>query len=110
MAQPTATWFLCDHTFKVVPNEGLLRASDRKWEKQYDSMFAVLNEDGIVLAWQLTKGTAFENVKHRFDLQKNNAKLWVINNCCTWRMKNPRRFWLRNGSKVGLVSCSAKSC
>ena len=47
-------------------------------------MFAVLNEDGIVLAWQ----TAFENVKglltnlkHRFDLQKNNAKLCVIDNC-----------------------------
>ena len=42
MAQSTATWFSCDHTFKVAANIGLLRASDRKWEKQYDSMFAVL--------------------------------------------------------------------
>ena len=58
MAQSTT-----DHTFKVAANIGLLRPSDRKWERQYDLMFAVLNEDGIVLAWQLTKGTAFENVK-----------------------------------------------
>ena len=46
------------------------------------------------MAWQLTKGTAFENVrdlltnlKHRFDLQKNNAKLCVIDNCCSQRRK-----------------------
>ena len=46
------------------------------------------------MVWQLTKGTAFENVrdlltnlKHRFDLQKNNAKLCVIDNCCSQRRK-----------------------
>ena len=41
MAQSTATWFSCDHTFKVAANIGLLRPTDRKWEKQYDSMFTV---------------------------------------------------------------------
>lgn len=62
MAQSGATsWISCDHTFKVAANIRLLRQSDKKWEKQYDSMFCILNEDGTVLASQLTKGTAFDN-------------------------------------------------
>lgn len=89
MAQSGATsWISCDHTLKVAANIGLLRQSDKKWEKQYDSMFCILNEDGTVLAWQLTKGTAFDNVKDllknlkgRFDQQKNNVKLCIIDNC-----------------------------
>ena len=95
MAQTSAaTWISCDHTFKVAANIGLLRQSDQKWEKQYDSMFCILNEDGIVLAWQLTKGTAFDNVrdllknlKGRFDQQNINVKLCTIDNCCAWRGK-----------------------
>ena len=95
MAQSGATsWISCDHTFKVAANIGLLRQSDKKWEKQYDSMFCILNENGTVLAWQLTKGTAFDNVKDllknlkgRFDRQKNNVKLCIIDNCCAWKGK-----------------------
>ena len=94
MAQSSATWISCDHTFKVAANIGLLRQSDKKWEKQYDSMFCILNEDGVVLAWQLTKGTAFHNVKDlltnlkgRFEQQNNNIKLCMIDNCCAWRGK-----------------------
>lgn len=90
----SASWISCDHTFKVAGNTGLLRQSDKKWEKQYDSMFCILNVDGTVLAWQLTKGTAFDNVKDllknlkgRFDQQKNNVKLCITDNCCTWRGK-----------------------
>ena len=59
-------------------------------------MFAVLNKDGIVLAWQLTKGTASENVKdllnnlkHRFDRQKKDVKLCVTDNCCSWMFQDP---------------------
>ena len=82
------TFISCDHTFKVAANIGLLRLSDKKWEKQYDSMFCILNENGIVLAWQLTKGTAFDNVrdlqdlKGRFHPQHNNVKLCIIDKCC----------------------------
>lgn len=46
MAQTGATWISCDHTFKVAANIGLLRQSDKKWEKQYDSKFCILNENG----------------------------------------------------------------
>lgn len=94
IAQTSATWISCDHTFKVVANIGLLHQSDKKWEKQYNSMFCILNENGIVLVWQLTKGTAFDNIrdllknlKGRFDQQNNNVKLCIIDNCCALRGK-----------------------
>ena len=92
MAQTGTTWTSCDHTFKVAANIGLLRWSDKKWEKQNDSMFCILNENGIVLAWQLTKGTAFvrdllQDLKGRFHQQHSNVKLCIIDNCCAWRGK-----------------------
>jgi len=94
MAQTSAATSISrDHTFKVAANIGLLRQSDQKWEKRYDAMFCILNEDGIGLSWQLTKGTAFDkvrdlnNLKGRFDQQNNMVKLCTINNCCAWRGK-----------------------
>lgn len=94
MAQTSATWISCDQTFKVAANIGLLRQSDKKWQKQYDSMLCIPNENGVVLAWQLTKETAFDNVKDlltnlkgRFEQQNNNVKLCIIDNCCAGRRK-----------------------
>ena len=50
-----------DHTFKVATNIGYLR-EDGKWISQYDGLF-VLNRNGQVLTWQLTRGTSFAHVK-----------------------------------------------
>ena len=50
-----------DHTFKVVLNIGFLRP-DGKWITQYGSVFLVLNDEGQVVAWQLTKYTSFDEV------------------------------------------------
>ena len=76
MSQLSATSFSCDHTFKIAANIGLKRKSDGKWERQYDSAFFVMNENGEVISWQLTKGTAFAtvetlfvNLKKRFEKQ-----------------------------------------
>ena len=51
-----------DHTFKVAANIGFLR-DDGIWVPQYDSLFLVLNSDGKVISWQLTKGTAFLQIE-----------------------------------------------
>ena len=59
MSQLSATSFSCDHTFKIATNIGLKHKSDGKWERQNDSVFFVMNENGEVISWQLTKGTAF---------------------------------------------------
>ena len=47
MSQLSATSFSCDHTFAV--NIGLKHKSDGKWERQYDSVFFVMNENGKLL-------------------------------------------------------------
>ena len=91
MSSFTGTWLSSDHTFKVAGNVGMWR--NGKWIRQYDSLFSVMNEDGIVLGWQLTIGTGFSRVKtliagiHR-RLKKSDVKLagFSIDNCCAWRL------------------------
>ena len=56
MCQVTAEkWLSCDHMFKVSANIGF-------WMKLYDTLFIVLNEEGIVLSWKLCKRTNFSSV------------------------------------------------
>ena len=50
MSKLSATSFSCDHTFKIAANIGLKRKSDGKWERQYDSVFFVMNENGEVIS------------------------------------------------------------
>ena len=74
MSQLTATSFSCDHTFKIAASIGLKRKSDGKWERQYDSVFFVMNENGEVISWQLTKGTIFALLKLFLLTLKNDLK------------------------------------
>lgn len=94
MTQHSAEWISIDHTFKVAANIGATRKCDSRWEKQYDSMFCVMNEIGCVIAWQLTYGTAFTKVEdllkgleRRFKQQGKNVDLCFTDNCCSWRKK-----------------------
>jgi len=54
-------WISCDHTFKVASNIGYLR-EDKKWIRQYSTVFFVLNNDGKVISWQFTTGTSFAEI------------------------------------------------
>ena len=45
-----------DHTFKIASNIGYLR-EDKQWINEYDSLLLILNNEGKVVSWQLTKGT-----------------------------------------------------
>ena len=47
-------------SFKVAANIGHLRV-DGRWVHQYDSLFLVMNREGKVVSWQLTKGTSFSD-------------------------------------------------
>ena len=47
-----------DHTSKLAVNIGYNREDDN-WIHQYDSLLLVMSEQGKVVTWQLTKGTAF---------------------------------------------------
>ena len=91
MSSFTGTWLSSDHTFKVAGNVGMWQ--NGIWIRQYDSLFSVMNEDGIVLGWQLTRGTGFSRVKTLITgihkrLKNSGVKLegFSIDNCCAWRL------------------------
>lgn len=90
-------WLSCDHTFKVSANIGFW--FNNRWVKLYDTLFIVLNEEGIVLSWKLCKGTKFslvENVlkllKERLDRQGKKPTIFMLDNCCSWRTKVTKVF------------------
>lgn len=64
-----------------------------QWIRQFDSLFSVMNEDGIVLGWQLTRGTGFARVEALLSgiwnrLTKSGVTLqgFYIDNCCARRL------------------------
>lgn len=94
MDRVTETALSCDHTFKISHNIGLVREGDNKFIKQFDQVFIALNENGEVLAWKLTKSTAFSEIDNilygiKKRLQSSNTKLDVIcvDDCCHVRNK-----------------------
>ena len=62
MSSFTGSWLCSDHIFKVAGNVGMWQKG--QWIRQFGSMFSIMNEEGILLPWQLTRGTGFSRVKH----------------------------------------------
>ena len=83
----------CDHTFRVSNNIGMVRpGNDNKFVTQFNNLFIVLNEEGKVVDWRLTKTTAFEEIRdvlqqYKLRLEKANKKLELIcvDDCCKVR-------------------------
>ena len=75
----------CDHTFKLASHVGFYHSG--RWVPQYDSLFIIQNEHGVVLFWQLTKGTAYSSVCDGIEELKNRCqiKMAIIGNCCMWK-------------------------
>lgn len=92
MSKISAENIICfDHTFKVASNIGYLR-SDAQWVTQYSSVFIVMNEKGMVMAWQFTKTTSMDEVHmlllHVKDRVNDKDRLTVlVDNCCGIRGK-----------------------
>lgn len=87
-------WLSCDHTFKSVGNVGTVRAADNHWIKQYAGLFCVMNADGQVLSWKLTKTLTFEDIQDhllalRERLQKHGEQVeqFFVDACCSLQSK-----------------------
>ncbi len=87
-------WLSCDHTFHSAANIGLFREVDGKWIEQYSGLFCVLNSEGEVLSWKLTKDLSFVSIedqivglKHRLQQYGKTVQEFYIDNCCSWRKK-----------------------
>ena len=89
-----AGWICCDHTFDITSSIGYERTEDRKWIRQYDSLFCVMNERGQIMTWQLTQSQGFEHIRlllqqlfRRLSSQGKSVKEFYVDNCCHWRRK-----------------------
>ena len=85
----TGTSISFDHTFKVAPDIRYCR-EDVTWVPQYDRLFIVMNNEGKVQTWQLTKGTSFSHIEVLLsDLkeQSPNIETVYIDDCCKLRAK-----------------------
>lgn len=95
MKKVTGCAISCDHTFRVSKNIGMVRPGNNdKFVEQFKNLFIILNEDGKVVDWQLTKTTAFKELRgvflrYKTRLQRANKKLELIcvDDCCKVRHK-----------------------
>ena len=71
-------WLSCDHTFSSVSNVGSVRPNDGKWVKQYNGLFCVLNPEGQVLTWKLTKSLCFEHIEEQLQLLNDRFSTRVL--------------------------------
>lgn len=89
MSQLTGTILSCDHTFKVSKNIGFARPGDNKWQNLFDSLFCIMNEDGLVIAFKLTSQRSFQVVEPLMtelrSRHKDKKLQIIIDNCCSWR-------------------------
>ena len=87
---PTRESISFDHTFKVATNIGYIR-EDGRWISEYDGLFIVLNENGQVLTWQLTKGTSFAHIttllQDLLERPNQQIKTVYVDECCKVRAK-----------------------
>ena len=91
----SATSFSCDHTFKISKNIGVVaEGEEQKFITNFKNLFIVLNENGQILDWRLTKSTTFKEIddlrvrlKDRLSKKKHSISLIAIDDCCKNRNK-----------------------
>ena len=89
------TYILAENMFlSSIVNIGCHRELDNKWVTQYSALMCILNVNGEILTWKLTKSVKFEAVqdifislKHRLETQERLPTAFSIDNCCSWRAK-----------------------
>lgn len=89
----------CDHTFKVSKHIGVVRGSDNAFINQFENLYIALNEHGQVVAWRLTRNTAFKEVddllihlKTSLDERGQQLNLIMVDDCCFIRPSYHRVF------------------
>ena len=114
---PRTSWLSCDYTFKSVCNIGTVRQADSKWIKQYAGLFCVLNADGQILSWKMTKSLAFENIRDNLlrlqrRLQKcgEQVKEFFVDTCCSLRSQLQDNIWFTVESIFGYIRIYFMQC
>ena len=70
------------------------RYFDCRWITQFSALFCVMNGDGQVVTWKLTKNLTFSNIEGQLvslrdmlTVQGKKLTEFYIDNCCAWRYK-----------------------
>lgn len=78
----------------MAGNIGMSRNFDHRWITQFSALFCVMNGEGQVITWRLTRSLAFSNIegqleslRERFNVQGKTVTEFYIDNCCSWRNK-----------------------
>ena len=95
MRNISATRISCDHTFKISRNIGVVsEGNESKFVTQFNNVFIVLNENGEVVDWRLTKSTAFQEIddmlislSERMRSDEKSISMICIDDCCKNRKK-----------------------
>lgn len=89
----------CDHTFKVSKQIGVVRGLDNAFVNQFENLYIALNENGQVVAWRLTRSTAFKEVedllkdfKSCLDARNEQLNMIMVDDCCSVRPSYNRVF------------------
>ena len=94
LSPASSAWLSYDHTFRSVANIGTVRKGDRSWIKQYSGLFCVLNQEGEVMTWKLTRSLTFEHIEQqliqlrdRLNEQGKVVDEFYVDICYSWRNK-----------------------
>ena len=90
MQNISATHISCDRTFKISRNIGVVSEGEKnKFLSLFNNAFIVLNENGELVDWRLTKSTAFHEIsdlltslKERLDRKETSLAMICIDDCC----------------------------
>ena len=100
MQNITATRISCDHTFKISRNIGVVSEGEKtKFVTLFKNVFIVLNENGEIVDWRLTKSTAFNEIsdvltslKERLHRKETSLTMICIDDCCKNRNQYQKLF------------------
>ncbi len=91
MQKLTGTVLSLDHTFKVSKQIGISR-NDNVFVKQFENCLFAMNEYGEIVAWHLTKSSAFDEMKDLLvDLKQRHTDkgldihMIILDDCCKMR-------------------------
>ena len=86
----SATRISCDHTFKISRNIGVVSEREKsKFVTLFKNVFIILNENGEIVDWRLTKSTAFNEISDilttlmgRLPRKETSLTMICIDDCC----------------------------
>lgn len=100
-------WLCCDHTFDITGIIGYERREDRKWIRQYNSLFCVMNEKGQIVTLK-TSVSFYNNCFGEYPAKEKLLRNFILTTAVTGK-RSYKRFWGKSRCKTRYFSCFSAS-